>query len=801
MKVMHFETCRLWLAMCVVLAVSCNSLLAEMVLVEAGKPNAVMIVAQQQKQATEAANVIADIVEQISGARLPIITEGQVIPDEHPIRIWVGHSKRASSLGVTIPSGYDPAPRKDAFNEEGFVLRSIGNELFVGGNQDGPYRGTIYGAYRLLEQLGCRWFFPGKWGQVIPQSKTVSLKPMNITSKPDFAVRDIWLSGWIPTSTDERKAYMKWGEKIGFNHAKFYPTVGDGFLGFLLPPGEYFQEHPEYFAMDKKGKRMVHSKMYERHAMLCLPNPDVLKESIANLKDAFAGQRKMVNVASNGLGISPPDGAPYCFCEEFPMQSMNISVPRYVHGKIMSDEFFSFAADLARVFPDKYVSTMAYSNRIMPPLNVDIPENIMVLLAPISADVLHDNSSPYWRRQELVKIVKTWLKKTPHVVMYDYNPGLLTGMFVPERDVANSAVNIPMYHKMGLKGMSREGRKAFMQTWISYYITAKLLWDADADVDALKQEFYSMFFGDQVGPYVQAWWDACEQKLDATTTQAHEDFLINHVYDVAFVQKIRKHLEHAYELSMAHATTEQQERLKVVLLIADHLMAYAKMTQAESQMNWVLAEQHALEMFELKKQLHEASTFLMQVETRFTRPYFAEGRAKVFAEHQARFDGKVGNLVTALPRTMKFQRDRYDEGIIGEWFKADTNDADWQTRDSFLLWDQQEEPLTSKGHDYDGYAWYRTRFEVDASKINKTVQLYLGGIINEGWVWVNGQFAGHKKHDLWWSHNNHFQVDVTDLIRPGKPNQMTIRVYNDADVGGLFRRGYLWSPVESEKAQ
>lgn len=33
------------------------------------------------------------------------------------------------------------------------------------------------------------------------------------------------------------------------------------------------------------------------------------------------------------------------------------------------------------------------------------------------------------------------------------------------------------------------------------------------DVDALKKDFYSKFFGSEAGPYVQMWWDACEEQL------------------------------------------------------------------------------------------------------------------------------------------------------------------------------------------------------------------------------------------------------------------------------------------------
>lgn len=788
-----------WLILLLVLAtLACPRLSAGTVLVEDRQPRARLVVAADQPQARQAAEAIQQYVKAMSGAELPIVTEGEAAPGDLPTTVWVGHTQHAADLGLQIPAGYDPTPRPDAFSEEGFVIQTQGNDVFVAGNQDGPFQGTLYAAYHLLEQLGCRWYFPGEWGEVIPEKASLEVAEQTLTSKPDFPCRYINLSAWIPISAEERAQYDAWAIKVGLNKDPMYPLVGDGFLAYLVPPAEYFEEHPEYFALSKAGHRengeIREGVMYERYAMLCLPNPAVYDESVKNLKEAFAGQRKMRNVVSHGFGISPPDGAPYCYCEEFPMQSLNLNYPRYVHERMMSEEFFGFAARLAEEFPDKYVSTMAYSNREMPPLGVDMPDNMMVQYAPISCDVMHANDTNLWRRRDFVHILQQWVDQTPHVVIYDYNPGMLTGMFLPEGDAQFMAINAPMYRDMGVKGMWREGRKAFMQTWISYYITGKLLWDADADVDALMDDFYNTFFGAEAGPHVRAWWDACAKQLSDSPMQAHEDFLTNHVYDLKFVESIAPHLEQAKAAAKGSASEKQLQRLEVVTLIAQHMEAYARMAAAEAEMDWPAAAGFGDRMVELKEALHEASPFLMEVDKKLTRIYFAEGRAKAFRQHEARWDGTDGKLIAELPRTMSFQRDPFNQGIVRQWYKTDLDDTAWDTRDSHLLWQQQEVPLSPEGHDYDGYGWYRTTAQIDPAFAGQPVHLYLGGVINEGWVWVNGRFAGHKPHDLWWSHNNQFELDITPLIQVGQPNQITLRVWNDADVGGLFRRGYLWSP-------
>jgi len=65
-------------------------------------------------------------------------------------------------------------------------------------------------------------------------------------------------------------------------------------------------------------------------------------------------------------------------------------------------------------------------------------------------------------------------------------------------------------------------------------------------------------------------------------------------------------------------------------------------------------------------------------------------------------------------------------------------------------------------------------------------------------VWINGEYAGHKPHAIWWMQPHEFELDATKLLKPGK-NTIAIRVLNDAEIGGLFRRGFFYSPKATAK--
>ena len=547
--------------------------------------------------------------------------------------------------------------------------------------------------------------------------------------------------------------------------------------------------------------------------MLCLSNPDVLAARIENLKAAFAGQKKMGIVTPNGVGFSPPDGAPFCYCEKCQAANQNFTYPTYYAGlPMMSEEYCGFAAEIAKTFPDKYVALAAYAIRDVPPQGVTLPPNVSVAYWPITSCVLHAGKDPgCWRRQETIKIAEGWRKLTPHVTVCAYNPSMCSdyapyGAMLPEHMVANFAIEVPLFKKMGIKGCGDQGAPAFMATWISYYMRAKLLWNSQADVGELKREFYSTFFGPEAGPHVQAWWDACEEALGKSTCHTHEDWLVNHVYTVAFAKKIHAHLEAARQ---AKLTDEQRARVETFALIADNLEADAAMNEAEMNLDYARAVVASDRMMEDQRKLMKINSLFVigQPDGKGGKGLRLDKNGKNWngrdlGKLAAKVDGTAGTLVAPLPLEMRFARDSFNEGVLSEWYAPSFDDAKWTMKNTFYTWDQQDLPEDAAGHDYDGYGWYRATVDVPKDAVNKPLKLHLGGVINEGWAWVNGNYVGHRPWFLWWAGRDalEMEVDVTGKVKAGS-NTIAIRVWNNAEIGGMLRRGFLYSPIAAaEKA-
>ena len=677
-------------------------------------------------------------------------------------------------------------------------MKTKGKNIFIAGNSEGPYRGTIFGTYAFLERLGCRFYFPGEWGEVVPQKTTIEIEKLDVESRPDFPLRFISPGGsYGRVTAEERQIYDDWAHKIGFTPRseaeEFYPMVGDGFLGIHLDPADFWENHPEYYAMNEDGERHIATGDVRHWTMLCLSNTNVFNQVRQNLEHAFAGERSGHRLSANGFGISPPDGSPYCFCEPCTLKSQKFFYPAYFSSerRTMSEEYYDFAARLARHFPDKWVSTMAYSLREMPPQGVEIPPNIAVMYCPITACALHPNNHPTcWRRQEYTRMLESWRRRTPHVFLYDYNPHFFDGLYVPLCPLNRLAVEIPMYKEMDLRGFNAEGRKAFMQHWISYYVSAKLLWDADANVEELKQDFYTTFFGPDAGPHVQAWWDACDNAFLNANTHSTAVHWINHIYTKEFVNSIRHHVTAAQR---AERTDKQRERIDAFVAIADNLTAYAELQAAAETMDFKKAAQELENMMLAQEKLAAIHSFFITPRYMENRISFAYGMKWLFEQLDAMTNGEKGTLAAELPVKMRYARDPFNEGIIDKWYAAEKDDGEWDELNTFYIRNSQVDPEDSKGHGYTGHAWYRARFKVPKNFANKPIHFLLGGVRSKAWIWINGQYAGYTGTPGRGLLRRH-TFDVTDFVETGKRNQMTIRVWNNTDIGGLYGRSFLWSP-------
>ena len=286
---------------------------------------------------THAAEELQKFLQEISGARLPMVSEAE---NPEGDLVLVGNSNLVQKLGLSIPF--------ETLGSEGFVLRTKGNHIvIVGGRQ----RGTLYGVYTFLEKLGCRWFTRDL--SVIPKKSTLTLEPLNEMHKPAFEYRET--SFWEAFDKDWAARNKLNGSSMDLDESTggkvgYYPFVHTSYL--ILPPDKYFKDHPEYYAL-------VEGKRRSEGAQLCLTNSNVLRLTIKTVLE-WIEQHPEASIYS----VSQNDCEGWCECE-------NCRRVEQEEGGAHSGPILRFvnavAAGVAKKHPEKLIDTLAYWYSEAPP--------------------------------------------------------------------------------------------------------------------------------------------------------------------------------------------------------------------------------------------------------------------------------------------------------------------------------------------------------------------------------------------------------------------------------------------------
>ena len=69
------------------------------------------------------------------------------------------------------------------------------------------------------------------------------------------------------------------------------------------------------------------------------------------------------------------------------------------------------------------------------------------------------------------------------------------------------------------------------------------------------------------------------------------------------------------------------------------------------------------------------------------------------------------------------------------------------------------------------------------------MEIHFGAVDESAWVWLNGKYAGqHDVGPAGW--DRPFDLDITNEVKWGGENQLTVRVEDTKAVGGI------WKPVK-----
>jgi hypothetical protein len=744
-------------------------------IVQEGRPLATVIVSAAAGELEKAAAAdLVKYVELMTGAKLPVA----VLPagSRPPVGPAILVGQAALAADGSLAARLRAAAKKDpVVNADAIVRRRVGDHLYLAGNND---RAHYFAVARLLQDWGCRWYMPTEFGEVVPEHRSLDVGRLDEAYGSPFEIRSYWLS-WRGDNTGREEF-----QRRNFANATQLPVFGHALGTYtkeLIPPGKSAFNVP-------------------------LSEPATAAAVVRHIEAEYAKGVPGISLAiEDGLyrNESASDRA---------LQAR--IVDKYMLALSNTDAMVALYNDVARSLRQKYpasptkIGGLAYSNVTLPPQRITgIEPNIVMWLAPIDIDPNHGMDDPRSPpKQEYKGVMYRWAELLKgRLAIYDYDQGQLVWRDLPNPSHQAFAQDVRHYRKAGILGVNTESRGATATTFLNLFLRLQLLWNPDADVDALLAEFYPKFYGPAAGPMAQ-YWNAIFAAWKDTVVTEHEHFVAPAIYTPELIDRLRSHLVAAQQAiaplrSKADPGRNEKlyiERMRFTELSFAIIENYLAMVRAAAtDGDYARAAAAGEKALAAREQLTAMNPTFTTYKGMGEQGYaWLPGEVQQMRELAALIDGSNGTLVARTPLHWSFRRDPYDTGLARGWaytpWTTGNDGATERLRTDLYL--QAQGVLMPDAQSFIGFYWYQVQLDLSARDSAGALRLMLPGLFNECWLYVNGKLVDHRPvREPWWRTDYRFEwdVDLQGRLQPGR-NVITLRGFNPHHFGGMFRRPFLY---------
>lgn len=355
-------------------------------------------------------------------------TDFQIVPEpvlasRHSLpkgRIYIGRCRATADAGIS--------PEK--MRRFSGMIRQTGNRLFLVGRDEpgdvlkgldflGTWRksaGTVIAVYDLLEkEFKIRWLWPGELGESIPTFRNFRLGETERVAAPKLRQSRLRLVNWGNAGWNNpdnaarfRQAQLRWLCRQRFCLEEDL-SYGHGFKDYW---NRFGKTHPKYFSMLPDGRRGLLPGGISGRAMLCVSNPALHHQILADHQAATAALPPSESefAPQNVINLCENDSPALCTCPQcrawdapqasfathpywgkgviptlanrFPALGSNDGAGSDKEAPSLSDRMARFyltvqaAAD--KIKPGMVVFGYAYANYAAPPLRVKLNERVII---------------------------------------------------------------------------------------------------------------------------------------------------------------------------------------------------------------------------------------------------------------------------------------------------------------------------------------------------------------------------------------------------------------------------------------
>ena len=507
--------------------------------VKDGQAQAEIVIAERPPRMVKlAASELQTYIGKITGAKLPIATQPKpgvasvfVGKSVHTDRLKLSdtglehgafHMKSGGNWLALIGRDSDYTPKEPYARNHGDRKRAAkawdkltgarwahpGVSTFKGYNKPlkiwaNDERGSLNAVYAFLRSLGVRWYFPGEFGEILSKMKTIRIPKLDKTVRPDFAHRNMmfYAHRFFMASAQG----VLWQLRLGLNWRG--GMHGHGINSAIHHPNTR-KAHPEYYMLVNEKRDIV-----SRGGKPCLSSAGLARANVEFARAYF----DIYGAAT--VSVMPTDGyVNLCQCD----LCRGKGTPELGYRGQLSDYVWGYtnrvAKELLKTHPDREVSCYAYGAYRLPPKKIaKLSPNVVVGICQSRAG-FQDRAT----RKEFLDLRQAWLKKLSgdkRLYIWEY---YLHGR--PGRSHEGLPAFFPRLIAEDLRSLKGIGKGEGIEVYtrrepspevalavnhLNCYVTARLWWDADQDVDALLNEYYRNFYGPAAKP-MQAFIEYCE---------------------------------------------------------------------------------------------------------------------------------------------------------------------------------------------------------------------------------------------------------------------------------------------------
>lgn len=418
----------------------------------------IVLLGNEAESQYKSAELLKTYIDKISGADISIVDENSQNIDKQ--KIFIGK----------ITTG--------SLHKHELSINVEEQNLIISGGSD---QATQHAVLVFLEEfLDCKWYTPTV--EEIPTNPTLEIpKSLNFNYTPDITTRTVHSRLFYENHAFAEKQKVT---KVAFPY--YVPNARVHTFNKFMPEELFFKDHPEYYAL--RGNKRAPTQ-------LCLTNKKVLeivKDSVTSLFQQFP--------EATVISVSQDDNQQFCECEN----CSAIDKKEDSHAGTM----IHFVNKIAKTFPNKTISTLAYQHTRKPP-KVKPEENVLITLCSIECD----RSAPIQEKcRDFADDLIGWGKLTNNIRIWDYTTQF-TNFLAPFPNLLTIQPNIKFFRDQHTNWVFEQHSNNPSELFeLRSYMMAKLLWNPDQDFDDLIKEFTDGYYK-EAGIFVRNYIDLVHEKI------------------------------------------------------------------------------------------------------------------------------------------------------------------------------------------------------------------------------------------------------------------------------------------------